>query len=343
MSVLCSVCGQESRDHEFCDHCNADLGRVGQNLPPETCPLPEGSVSLTREQRHRLLLPESFVILSSGREAHRVHWISNHDWAEHRPKLEKRVSLRIAAWPTGRFIDDVTGRWLIYSVGEKVAPWEGSALGGALAEAQRLAYFVRSLAIAAESLHQHALVWLNFDPKALEDAGPIPTETQLRHLRITNLDLDLFPFHSMPERVRVHPHYAAPEIVEFRTEDIGPRTDVYHLAGLTYYWLAQRLPDGLPGSGLESHGYALPALRTFVPNLPEGIAPVVMRGLAELPQHRFPTPLAFADALDEAIRCANQRRIRTELLHWDSIGRSGATRVRAEPRRQCSEPMKTPF
>ena len=67
-------------------------------------------------------------------------------------------------------------------------------------------------------------------------------------LRITNLDVELFPFQSMPERVRVHPHFAAPEVVQFRVDDGGPRTDVYHLAMFAYYWLAGWLA-GRPARG----------------------------------------------------------------------------------------------
>ena len=57
MSVQCSMCGKISQDHEFCDYCNADLGKSGQSLPPELCPLNADGVMLTSEQRHLLLFP----------------------------------------------------------------------------------------------------------------------------------------------------------------------------------------------------------------------------------------------------------------------------------------------
>ncbi|MBI3758846.1 MAG: hypothetical protein HY269_03730, partial [Deltaproteobacteria bacterium] len=74
MSVLCSMCGKESQDPEFCDHCNADLGKVGQSLPPEHVPLAEGAVPLTLEQRHALLFPEASARVSVGDRVWRVHW-----------------------------------------------------------------------------------------------------------------------------------------------------------------------------------------------------------------------------------------------------------------------------
>src|SRR5205823_3750686 len=129
-------------------------------------------------------------------------------------------------------------------------PWQHPALADPIDELRRLSACVFSIAMAVEALHQHSCLWLNFNPNALEDLGPLKpqlTETRSadwRWLRITNLDLELFPFGSMPERVSVHPHFAAPEIVQFRADDIGPRTDVFHLAMFAYYWLARQLPDG---------------------------------------------------------------------------------------------------
>jgi PPM family protein phosphatase len=335
MSVLCTTCGRQSLDPEFCDHCNADLGKASQNLPPEICPLPDRSIALGLEQRHRLLSPESFITLPSQGRWHRVHWISAYDWRERGPQIEKRIAESIPALPTGQLIDDAAGRWLIFRAADESAPpWERPALADPLAELQRLSAFVHSLAHALESLHQNSLVWLNFDPNALEDAGPLKSKSaDRRHLRVTNLDVALFPFQSMPERVRVHPHFAAPEIVHFRVDDIGPRSDVFHLAMFANYWLAGQLPDGLAGSGLESHEYALPFLRIFAPNLPEGIITVLMRGLALTSSDRPPTPQAFAHALDAAIINAQRRRSYTNVLQWDIGGNTRTGRSKAELQR----------
>src|SRR5258708_3167636 len=147
MSVLCSTCGQQSQDTEFCDHCNADLGKASQNLPSEICPLPDGGIPLALEQRHRLLSPESFVVLPSEGRAHRVHWISAYDWRERGRQIAKRIEFRIPPLPTGRFIDDAAGRWLILGAAEESAPpWEQPALPEPLAELLRLSAYVHSLA-----------------------------------------------------------------------------------------------------------------------------------------------------------------------------------------------------
>jgi serine/threonine protein phosphatase PrpC len=335
MSVMCNTCGRQSQDPEFCDHCNADLGKASQNLPPELCPLQPNGVTLTIEQRHKLLSPESSVVLAEEGRAWRVHWISAYDWRERGPQLEKRISLRLVPLPIGRFVEDAFGRWLIFDVPAGVSPaWEQPALSDPLQELQRLSAYVHSLVHALEALHQNSFVWLNFDPNALEDAGPLKAESaDWRHLRITNLDVELFPFRSMPERVRVHPHFAAPEVVHFRVDDIGPRTDVFHLAMFTYYWLAGQLPDGLRGSGLESYEYAVPFLRIFTPHLPVGIVTTVMRGLALSPHERPATPQAFAHALDESIINAYRRRAFTNPLQWDIGGHTCTGRSKAELQR----------
>src|SRR5262245_50633573 len=113
MSVTCSMCGRQSLDPEFCDYCNADLGKASQNLPPEICPLSSGAVPLSLEQRHRLLSPESSVVLTVDGDDSRVHWISEYDWRDRGAELEKRASMRLAPLPVGEFVEDSKGRWLI--------------------------------------------------------------------------------------------------------------------------------------------------------------------------------------------------------------------------------------
>ena len=340
MSVVCSMCGRLTQDPEFCDHCNADLGKSGQSLPPERCPLGSDGAMLTLEQRHVLLFPESSILLPAQDWRWRVHWISDHDWRERGGQLEKRLSLQIPGLPVGRLVDDPRGRWLVFETANNGIPaWQQAPLSEPLPELQRLSACIHSLALALESLHQNSLLWLNFDPNALEDAGPLNTLSETaasadwRSLRITNLDVELFPFQSMPERVRVHPHYAAPEVVQFRADDIGPRTDVFHLAMFAYNWLARQLPDGLPGNGLESYAYALPFLRVFAPHLPEGIVPVVMRALAPNQYDRPATPLAFAQALDESIINAYLRRAFTNPVRWELGGHTRAGRAKTELQR----------
>ena len=293
MSILCSMCGRLSQDPEFCDHCNADLGTSGKSLPPEQCPLAADASLLTLQQRHVLLFPEASILVAGKEHRWRVHWISEYDWRERGAIIEKRHERRISSLPRGTFVNEAKGRWLAYpSFHAAELGWPTDEPGDWSTRLAKLSSQVHSLVHALHSLHQQKLVWLNFDPNYLDDAGQLipplgtPASPDLRAWQITNLDVDEFPFGEMPERVRVHPHYAAPEIVQFRTDDIGPRSDVYHLAMFAYYWLAGQLPDGLPGAGLENHDFAIPFLRIFAPDMPEGIIPVLKRGLAFQPIDR---------------------------------------------------------
>ena len=118
MSVWCNACGKLSQDSEFCDHCNADLGTSGENLPPERCPLASDGVAvepgatasaeLSRKRRscqaaegRCLARPLDFA---GGMESTRG-WV-----------LEKRLALQIAivAGRAVRCIEDGHGRWLVF-------------------------------------------------------------------------------------------------------------------------------------------------------------------------------------------------------------------------------------
>jgi serine/threonine protein phosphatase PrpC len=337
MSILCSMCGRLSQDPEFCDHCNADLGTSGKSLPPEQCPLAAGDSPLTLQERHVLLFPEASILVAGPHERWRVHWISEYDWRERGDVITERHKLDLAPLPQGRFVDEEKGRWLAYpsfrDADLVAAPDEPEDWLKRLA---RLSAAVHSLAHALEALHKQGLLWLNFDPNALEDAGQLippfgtPASPGLRALQITNLDIDVFPFGAMPERVRVHPHFAAPEIVQFRVEDIDARSDVYHLAMFAYYWIAGQLPDGLPGSGVENHDFAMPFLRVFAPGLPEGIIPVVKKGLSLQPGDRFASSFAFARALDESIARAQRRRVFDGTLRFELGAQTRTGRAKTE-------------
>lgn len=340
MSVQCSTCGRLSQDQEFCDNCNADLGSSRERVAPELCPVSGEGTPLTLEQRNLLSFPESAILLEAGGVASRVHWISPAAWRQHGRKLAERLSASVPALPPGRLVEDGPGRWLAFEASvDRPVPWEQSVFGDSLHELRRLSAWIDSLANLLEGLHRQSLVWMNFDPNALEDLGPLEAAPNAngsidrRRLRITNLDLELYAFGVMPERVRVHPHYAAPEIIQFRGEDISPRTDVFHLAMFAYYWIAGQLPDGLAGGGLERYDYAVPHLRIFAPQLPEGIIPVVMRGLSIAPHERFETPRAFAEALAASLACVDERRAFAGRLRWELGGHTRTGRSKAEMKR----------
>jgi protein phosphatase len=147
----------------------------------------------------------------------------------------------------------------------------------------------RSLAAAMQPLHAAGLVWLNFDPSALE-ATPAG-------LRIAKADLHVCPAGTCPDNLRISPEYSAPEVSALQAESISQATDVYHLALYAYYRLAGLLPHGFPGGGLEAFAFEIPPLRIYRPTLLPGVAPVLARALARQPSGRFDTPADFLAAL----------------------------------------------
>jgi serine/threonine protein phosphatase PrpC len=111
-------------------------------------------------------------------------------------------------------------------------------------------------------------------------------------------------------RPRLAPAWTPPEVFRDQVSEIGPRTDVYHLALFTYYWLSGLLPKGFPGKGLASFEFAMPPLRILAPTLPVGIAGVVMSGLAVEPGNRPESPRTFCAELRAALDAVRKREDR---------------------------------
>ncbi len=313
MAVVCTVCGKVSQDPEFCDHCNSDLlPPATSRLPPAVCPLPPGPVELSLEQRQALQRAEAALLLQAGGQVWRVHWIAGPDVPAWRPRLERRLTRALSCLAPMQLQEQDGGLWVLLEANSRPwTPWETAPTD----PVERVAALVEAahrLALALQELHRAGLVCVTFDPNVVEetDAG----------LRFTNLDVDLYRSGTLPERVGAHHNYIAPEISAFRAEEVGPRTDVYHLGLFAYYWIAGLLPDGFPGGGLEAFEHGLPFLRIYAPALPEGIYPAVMRALATDPARRYAVPGELVTALDQALAQARRRRAFAGNVRWDIGG-----------------------
>jgi serine/threonine protein phosphatase PrpC len=153
--------------------------------------------------------------------------------------------------------------------------------------------FLDRLAEAMECLHSAGLVWLPFHPNFIEEATA--------GLWAMNMDLTVHSFASLALKPRMVLAWAPPEVVHDQVLEIGPRTDVFHLALLTYYWLGRLMPNGFAGKGLASFEFAMPPLRVLAPTLPVGIARVVMSGLSMEPWRRPISPRAFCAELQASL------------------------------------------
>lgn len=324
MAVTCPACGGLSHDLEFCDHCNADLVPPPAQQAPEWCPLfDDYAEPLSPEQVQVLARPESSLLLKARDQAWRVHWIADAEWEKWRPAVEERIRCSLPVLPPCRLVDEANGHWLMArSAGKAADPWTVHVAHDPIEDLRRLGAFLERLALALEELHSQHLTWLTFDPQEIEEA--VNGAGTAGGLWFTNMDLGLFPARRSPEKLQVRPAYAAPEVARFRTADLGPASDVFHVAVFAYYWLAGLLPGGLPGKGLDSFGHALPPLRTYAPGIPPGLSGVLARGLALEPRQRYPSPGAFCAALQKITQRAQQRWSNKEAVTWE-IGQHSRT------------------
>ena len=98
------------------------------------------------------------------------------------------------------------------------------------------------------------------------------------------------------------PAYMAPEM--FTAQPVFA-SDQYALAVMVYQWLCGTLPFGdgdLYQLGYQHTHEPVPPLRDKVPAISAAVEAVVLKGLAKLPQDRFPSVRSFAEALEAASR-----------------------------------------
>lgn len=323
MAVACPTCGKASRDPEFCEYCRTDLRPTVVPQPPLFCPLGDNPVPLNLDHLLSLTHPDAGVYLATGDEWWRVHWLDARAEPEWHQAWQQRQEVAAPGLPLGHTAVSSRGLWIFTpSVGASSTPWIAADRVSPIEHLRHLVAFVADLTDLLEDLHRRGFFWMNFDPAELERGAD-------GQLRITNLDVRLFAHGRAPHTLAVHEAYAAPEIVYLNVADLGPRTDVFHLSAFCYYWLARRLPGGLPGEGLEAVDFHLPPLRIYAPEMPEGIAAVLTRGMSPEARHRFATPRQFLEHLREAAHRAEARRAFTGSVRFDlgSHSRTGRSKT----------------
>lgn len=96
------------------------------------------------------------------------------------------------------------------------------------------------------------------------------------------------------------PAYMAPE--QGSGEPVSPATDVYAIGAMLYELLSGRLPFESTGNALAQlyrHVHEAPTpLQEIAPQIPDGVAAVVMRALEKKPEDRFGDAATFAGELN---------------------------------------------
>jgi serine/threonine protein phosphatase PrpC len=314
MVVTCPSCGLTTHDLEFCDHCNADLIPVASPATPADPPLERAELRLSKTLLATLTRAEAAVLVEGDGRLWRVHWITAAEWEECSARVRDRMQCIAAPLPGVQTTEAEGGVWVCVETQSCCAtPWLASHKQHPFDQLRHLLAFLEPLTAAIEGLHERGLIWLNFDPRHVE----LVEETVPATARITNLDLMLYSVGPSPDLLPILPAFAPPEVTRFVDSVVGKEVDVYHLSLFAYYWLADLLPNGFAGSGLEAFRHEIPPLRIFTPDLPPGIAPVIERGLAIDPAQRWPTPRAFLEALTEAVQRARARWESAATIVWD--------------------------
>ena len=178
--------------------------------------------------------------------------------------------------------------------------WERSSSGG-MRPQEAVAYLL-AVASALHFAHERSILHLDVKPDNLlfNSRGV---------LKLT--DFGLARLLSAPPSARRGagtvvgtPAYIAPERV--RGEELSPASDVYSAAVVLYELLTGRLPFAAsndPLAQLYQHVFGHPRpLAELAPEVPAGLAAVVMRALQKKPTARYPAADAFGIALAEPAR-----------------------------------------
>ena len=109
------------------------------------------------------------------------------------------------------------------------------------------------------------------------------------------------PLLTMDGRVVGTPSYMSPEQARGRTEEIGPRSDVYSIGAMLYHLLAGQMPYVPPGADLAPaavYGMLLagppPPLLQVAPDAPPELAAICRKAMARDPEERYGGPLEIA-------------------------------------------------
>ena len=96
------------------------------------------------------------------------------------------------------------------------------------------------------------------------------------------------------------PAYMSPE--QYAAVGFDGRSDVYSLSTVLYEMIAgTRLYSGATVQQVIEQRSKPPSIRAIRPKVPEVVDQLLMRGLAQLPQERYPDARAFVAAIDEAL------------------------------------------
>lgn len=164
---------------------------------------------------------------------------------------------------------------------------------------QDMAHFIQLAASALQHAHDHQIIHQDVKPAnfLIRSRARMRPDLLLADFGIARLAANTS---NASQTVRGTPAYMPPE--QWQAKPV-PATDQYALAVMAYALLTERLPfQGTPTQMMYQHAQTPPpAPRQFNPRLPAEVDVVLLRALSKQPSARYPSIIAFAQALDQAI------------------------------------------
>ena len=161
---------------------------------------------------------------------------------------------------------------------------------GTLVPLETVIFYVNQVAAALQYMHNEKLVHRNVKPNAMLVG---------RNNEILLGSFGIVQSIDAEETFAAGtPRYIAPEQISGKSV---PASDQYALAVVIYEWLAGKpLFEGTAMEVIFQHTIAAPSpLRNRIPLIPPAVELVLTKALAKNPEERFPSVIAFAQALAE--------------------------------------------
>lgn len=134
------------------------------------------------------------------------------------------------------------------------------------------------------------------------------------------------------------PRYMAPEQFQGCDVELGEAADQFALAVMTFELLTGKLPfeaESLEALAMKTRFVAPPAIDELIPGLPPHVGQAISRALSKRPDARFPSVVAFVEALSGATAdrsLAIDRRVAAALAAGAVVVVVGIATFRAPPK-----------
>ncbi len=166
---------------------------------------------------------------------------------------------------------------------------------------------IERMAMALDDAHQRGVVHRDFKPEnILLDQQGTPFLADFGIVKVLSASLGTGGW------IAGTPAYMAPEQIHGTQEPDG-RTDVYAMGITLFELLTGEKPYQDPDATKLMMKHVLdpiPAIRERLPDLPDGINEAILQAMAKDREERFPTALAFSEAINASARAILSRRAR---------------------------------